>query len=208
MATRTRLSPEERRAQLLDLGAELFAAHPYEDVHIEAVAETAGVSRGLLYHYFPNKRAFLAALLQRSSAEILAATTPDPALGPLEQLNRGIELYLTYCEANKHASRAVHRGAASADPEVLEILERAVQVQEQRIVDALEPDRKAHPLLVIAVRSWIMFQRTVCQEWLESPQVTLADARDLCVNTLVGAVANLPEKARPKLVAELLLPQD
>jgi AcrR family transcriptional regulator len=52
---RQRLSPERRREQLLQIGARLFAEHPYEDVWIEEVAELAGVSRGLLYHYFPTK---------------------------------------------------------------------------------------------------------------------------------------------------------
>ncbi|MGZ8718810.1 MAG: helix-turn-helix domain-containing protein, partial [Aeromicrobium sp.] len=64
MATRTRLSREDRSDQLLDLGAELFATRSYEDVHIEEISELAEVSRGLLYHYYPTKRAFFAALLR------------------------------------------------------------------------------------------------------------------------------------------------
>jgi len=46
---RRRLDPEQRRGQLLDIGARLFAERPYEDVWIEEVAELAGVSRGLMY---------------------------------------------------------------------------------------------------------------------------------------------------------------
>jgi AcrR family transcriptional regulator len=53
--SRRRLDPEQRRAQLLDIGARLFAERAYEDVWIEEVAELAGVSRGLMYHYFPTK---------------------------------------------------------------------------------------------------------------------------------------------------------
>lgn len=54
--TRRRLSTEERREQLLSVGARLFSESPYDEVWIEQVAEIAGVSRGLLYHYFPTKR--------------------------------------------------------------------------------------------------------------------------------------------------------
>src|SRR5712671_4505308 len=91
---RTRLAPELRREQLLDLGAELFAAEPYERVHIERVAEIAGVSRGLLYHYFPTKGAFFAALVERTVENLRAATAPDLALSPLDQLRHGIDAYL------------------------------------------------------------------------------------------------------------------
>ena len=58
---RTRLSTEQRRLQLLAIGAELFARRPYEQVSIEEVAEIAQISCGLLYHYFPSKRAMVLA---------------------------------------------------------------------------------------------------------------------------------------------------
>jgi AcrR family transcriptional regulator len=63
--TRRRLSTGERREQLLSVGARLFSESPYDDVWIEQVAEIAGVSRGLLYHYFPTKRDFFAAVVER-----------------------------------------------------------------------------------------------------------------------------------------------
>jgi len=54
MATaRRRLSPEDRRAELLALGAEVFGKRPYDEVRIDEIAERAGVSRALMYHYFP-----------------------------------------------------------------------------------------------------------------------------------------------------------
>ncbi|WP_231984904.1 helix-turn-helix domain-containing protein, partial [Mycobacterium sp. E796] len=54
--TRHRLLPWQRREQLLDTGAAMFARAPYEDVSMEDIAARAGVSRATLYHYFPNKR--------------------------------------------------------------------------------------------------------------------------------------------------------
>src|SRR5882672_1458403 len=65
MATaRRRLSPEDRRAELLALGAEVFGKRPYDDVRVDEIAELAGVSRALMYHYFPDKRAFFAAVVR------------------------------------------------------------------------------------------------------------------------------------------------
>jgi len=200
---RTRLAPELRREQLLDLGAELFAAEPYERVHIERVAEMAGVSRGLLYHYFPTKGAFFAALVERSVDHLRAATAPDPALSPLEQLRHGIDAHLAHCRANSHAARAVHRSAASAEPDVAAIIERDNRIQEQRILAALEPRRTPHPLLVIAVRAWLRFLRTAWLEWIDRPDVPLDEIREVCVAALVGALGGLPKKAQPALLDNL-----
>ena len=54
--TRRRLEPQQRREQLLDTAAAMFAETPYEDVYVEDIATRAGVSRALLYHHFPSKR--------------------------------------------------------------------------------------------------------------------------------------------------------
>lgn len=198
--TRTRLAPELRRDQLLDLGAELFAEEPYESVHIERVAEMAGVSRGLLYHYFPTKAAFFAALIERSVEHLKVATAPDSTLPPLEQLRHGIDAFLAHCRENSRASRAVHRSAASADPDVIAIIQRHNRIQEERILDALQPGRAPDPLLTVAVRSWLLFLRTAWLEWIDLPDVPLDDIREMCVAALVGALNGLPENARPALL--------
>ena len=76
--TRRRLSPEDRRAELLSLGAEVFGKRPYDEVRIDEIAERAGVSRALMYHYFPDKRAFFAAVV-RDEADRLYEATSDLA---------------------------------------------------------------------------------------------------------------------------------
>jgi len=63
-APRRRLSPDARRTELLTLGAEVFGQRPYDEVRIDEISERAGVSRALMYHYFPDKRAFFAAVVR------------------------------------------------------------------------------------------------------------------------------------------------
>ena len=58
-----RLDVDERRQQLLERGAELFTSHPYDKLSMSKIAEEAGISKGLLYHYFPSKQAFFEATL-------------------------------------------------------------------------------------------------------------------------------------------------
>ncbi|QMW67374.1 TetR/AcrR family transcriptional regulator [Mumia sp. ZJ1417] len=205
MATRTRLSPEQRRAQLLHLGAQLFATQPYEDVHIERVAEMAEVSRGLLYHYFPNKRAFFAALLAQAAEQLAQATTPKPDVGPREQLLDGVESYLRHCAANRLGVSTIHRGAASGDPEIEAILEESTRLHEERILAVLVPGQEPHPLLTLAVRGWLLHLRTVGHEWATTaPDVPVDEVRDMCAGALVGALEALPPEGRPAVLASLI----
>ncbi|MBC7631487.1 TetR/AcrR family transcriptional regulator [Aeromicrobium sp.] len=203
MATRTRLSREARQDQLLDLGAGLFADRSYEDVHIEELAEVAGVSRGLLYHYFPNKRAFFAAMVRRESGRMSELTLTDPTVPILEQLNGGIESYLDYCDTHRMGVRAVFRGAASADPEVQAIVDADIAVQQMRIIAAVQPHGAATELLQIAVRSWLNFLRSASHEWLDSSDISREEIRDLCANALVATLLALPESSRPTALAEI-----
>ncbi|NYG56647.1 TetR family transcriptional regulator [Nocardioides perillae] len=205
---RVRLSPEERSRQLLDLGAELFASTPYEDVHIERVAELAGVSRGLLYHYFPSKRAFFAAMVRRQAATMAEETAPDPSLPAVAQLRAGVTAFLDHIGRHPHGTRAAYRGAASGDAEVQAVIAESVALHEERILAALTDDhpREAHPLLRVAVRSWVVLLRHAGQEWLDDEEgsLDLTEVRDLVVDAFLGMLLGLPEAARPPAVAELV----
>ena len=77
----TRLDVDERRRQLLDLGAELFTRHGYEELSMAKIAKAAGISKALLYHYFPSKQAYFAATLEQAAAELARddAAGPEPA---------------------------------------------------------------------------------------------------------------------------------
>lgn len=68
---RRRLTPEDRRAELLDFGTQLFGERHYDDVRMDEVAEQAGVSRALLYRYFPDKRSFYTAVMQAEIRQAL-----------------------------------------------------------------------------------------------------------------------------------------
>lgn len=204
MTARTRLTPEQRRKQLLDLGAGLFADQHYDDVHIEQVAELAGVSRGLLYHYFPTKRAFFAELVRRETDRMMSDTAPDPDLPILEQLRHGIDAYLANCLSNRFGSQAVYQGAASSDPEVVAIIEESTSIEEERILAAINPGRSHPPLLRIAVRSWLVMLRNACQQWLATDDVAAQDVRQMAEHALLGALFGLPDAARPRGLAVLL----
>ena len=86
--TRTRLDIDLRRSQLVEIGMELFAKRPYDEVSVEEIAAAAGVSRGLLYHYFPTKRDFLVEVVRAQLERLAELTAPDTSKPPLESLRR------------------------------------------------------------------------------------------------------------------------
>jgi AcrR family transcriptional regulator len=193
--TRRRLSTEERREQLLAVGARLFSESPYDDVWIERVAEIAGVSRGLLYHYFPTKRDFFAAVVERESARMLRMTAAVPGIPAREQLTAGLDTFLGYVESHAHGYRAFHRADAAGDQTVRKVYQRALAAQERQILAALAADPEfgavfdARPDTRLAVRGWLAFTTAVCLEWLRGSELSREQVRDLCARALLGAIA-------------------
>ncbi|MFE2280718.1 TetR/AcrR family transcriptional regulator [Streptomyces sp. NPDC059454] len=193
--TRRRLSTAERREQLLSVGARLFSESPYDDVRIEQVAEIAGVSRGLLYHYFPAKRDFFAAVVERESERMLRMTAAVPGLPVREQLTAGLDAYLEYVEAHAHGYRAFHRAEAAGDRAVRRVYRRALAAQERQILAALARDPEfgpvfeARPDTRLAVRGWLAFTTAVCLEWLRDSEPDREQVRDLCARALLGVLA-------------------
>ncbi|MFI2433383.1 TetR/AcrR family transcriptional regulator [Streptomyces sp. NPDC018693] len=193
--TRRRLSTEERREQLLAVGARLFSESPYDDVWIEQVAEIAGVSRGLLYHYFPTKRDFFAAVVERESERMLRMTAPVPGVPVRAQLAAGLDTYLEYVQAHAHGYRAFHSADAAGDRTVRRVYRRALAVQERQIVEALAadpefgPDVEGRADVRLAVRGWLAFTTAVCLEWLRGAELTREQVRELCARALLGVVS-------------------
>lgn len=192
--TRRRLSTEERREQLLTVGARLFSESPYDEVWIERVAEIAGVSRGLLYHYFPTKRDFFAAVVERESERMLRMTAAVPGIPVREQLGAGLDTFLEYVQAHAHGYRAFHRADAAGDQTMRRVYQRALAAQERQILAAVAADpewsalSETRPDLRLAVRGWLAFTTAVCLEWLRGSDLTREQVRDLCARALLGVI--------------------
>ena len=191
---RTRLSTEQRRGQLLGIGAELFARRPYEEVAIEEVADIAQVSCGLLYHYFPSKRAFFLAIIEDESAKLLQAATPDPSLPPFDQLKAGVEVYIDYAERHPDGFRVAQR-AALTDDDLLHIHEGRVTAHRDRILTGLGAVTTVDDETQIAVTGWLAFVPAAILDWLNDPTITRDQLRDLCARTLWAAIGLQPTPA-------------
>lgn len=184
-----RLEPDARRAHLLAVGATVFGSKAYDDVQIDQIAQEAGVSRGLLYHYFPSKRAFFAAIIQGGYDEILEVTRPDPKLSSAEQLQAGLGAYLDYVESHPHMYRAIFRSTASLEQTVQEVVNRNLDLQARRILAAFGGTSKPHSLPYLAVRAWLAFLIQAVLDWLDrGARGDRQKLIDICVGALRGAM--------------------
>ncbi|MFI1179762.1 TetR/AcrR family transcriptional regulator [Streptomyces sp. NPDC020799] len=195
MTKRRRLDPDERRNQLVDVGARLFAAKPYHDVLMEDVAEQAGVSRALLYRYFPNKRALFAAIYRQAADRLLTDTRIDPTGPLLEQLSAGLDIHFDYFAANQHAVLAANR-ALVGDPVIQAIIADELAELRQRLLDVIVLDGSPRDTVSAALTSWLVFVRALCVEWLSGEAFSRAELHDMCVGALRGALGAVTDVDR------------
>ncbi|MFK7931816.1 MAG: TetR/AcrR family transcriptional regulator [Myxococcota bacterium] len=180
-----RLSVEERRAQLLELGLELFSTQPYDDVSIDDIAERAGVSKGLLYHYFGGKRAFYMATVELSASQMLDALTPVADPDPAARVRSGLNRYLDFVDARADAFVALMRGGLGRDDEVSVVVDRTRRTLAARVVDGVEVASEGQQgVLRLVAASWIGAVEAASLDWLAHRDVD----RDVMVEVLLGAL--------------------
>jgi AcrR family transcriptional regulator len=188
-----RMSTDERREQLLNAGVELLTERGYDQVSIEEIAEAAGVSKGLLYHYFPTKKDFLLAALRRGEEELQARLRPDPALPPAEQFNAGLDAFLDDVERHPKAYSAIFRRLAGADIEVTELLEEGRRRRMETIVAGIagwdDAPLERTPELETAIQGWVFFAEGAALRWLEQGGLDREQLRLILQMALGGAVA-------------------
>lgn len=194
---RRRLSPEDRRKELLALGAEVFGQRPYDEVRIDEIAEKAGVSRALMYHYFPDKRAFFAAVVSAESERLFEATDAplQPGLGLFEQVREGVLAYLRYYEANPNVAWAAHVGIGRSDPVLRGIEDVDNDRQAERIVSGLAGDQldaKVERDLRIVVYGWLAFVLEMCRQRMLDPSTDVNTVADACTHALFDLVTRVP----------------
>jgi AcrR family transcriptional regulator len=184
----TRMQVDERRRQLLELGAELFATHSFGELSMARIAREAGISKALLYHYFPSKQDFFVATLQQGAQEIARRTAPDPDLPPLEALGGSLEAFLGWIEENETAYRKLMESARSV-PEVQALIDEIREATSASILDGLSAGDPPPPQMRAAARGWLWFMDGAILDWLEHRDMERAELRDLLLRSLAGSLS-------------------
>ncbi|MFI5777862.1 TetR/AcrR family transcriptional regulator [Nocardia sp. NPDC051570] len=183
---RVRLSPDERRQQLIALGTEMLRDRAIEDISVGEIAAKAGISRGLLFHYFSSKQDFQLAILHRANLELLTRTAPDPTLSLFDMLRDAVQRYVDYVSAHRTPYTTLLRGPGSASPEFAALAEESRNTIVDRIlaVAPIPGDDPDHPRLRLAVRGWIAFVEETTLSWLRHETISREQLIDMLVQSL------------------------
>ncbi len=187
---RLRLSPEARRAQLLDLGARLFATRSVDEISIDVLAEEAGVSRGLLYHYFGSKQDFREAVIRHAVEDLVAQTAPPASGEPLERLVSSLGVYVDYVLANLGLYRSLVRAAAGGTVEIQALYEEGRAALTDRIFTEESQGQilTDTPQARLVIRGWSALTEEMVLAWAEDPSPM---TRDELVVVLAQALLGL-----------------
>lgn len=170
-AGRTRLSPEARRSQLLELGARLFASRSVDEISIDVLAEEAGVSRGLLYHYFGSKQDFRLAVIRHAVEDLVEQTAPPAEGEPLERMLISLGVYVDYVLANATLYRSLVRAAAGGTDEIRALYDEGRFALTDRIFreDADGEILTDTPQTRLVVRGWSAMAEEMVLAWADDP---------------------------------------
>jgi AcrR family transcriptional regulator len=195
------LSPDERKTQLITLGVKMLGERAIEDISVSEIADRAGISRGLLFHYFPTKQDFQLEVVRHANAELLARVVPDPTLSLFDMLRDSVGRYIDYVSENRTSYLALLRGPASSSPELAGMVEQT----RHAIVDIiltqvpLSPEEREQPRLVLVVRGWVAFTEETTLSWLRGESIS----RDELIELLVESLLALSMAVNPALAAAL-----
>jgi AcrR family transcriptional regulator len=196
---RSRMPPEERRRQLVGIGLGLLRERPLDAITVDEVARRAGISRGLLFHYFASKQAFHREVAAAGLRRLHRAMWPTDERPADERLRGAIDGYLAFVERRPGRVMEMAGGSWSADPELAEILRDAraaiadgllaaadagtpIATGIDRACGASAAERPSppsdattaphwHPLQVQSARAWLAFAERLALDWLVEPSI-------------------------------------
>jgi AcrR family transcriptional regulator len=162
------------------------------------IAREVGISKALLYHYFPSKQAYFEETLSAYAEQLRERTEPEPGLPPLEQLTGSLDAFLLLVEENAAAYRNL-MDSATGVPDIRDLIDEVRRRTAQRILDGLYADG-APPKARTAVNGWLWFMDGACLNWIEHRDLERAELRDLLLGVLIGALVAadaLPDAVHP-----------
>ncbi len=198
----TRLESDQRRAQILDCARRLFSERHYGAVSLAQVAREAGVTRGLLHHYFGTKRDLYVAVVRSM------VTPPADLLADLPAGDRGtvlahaVDLFLDAVRANRETWLAtVGAQGFGRDAEMEAVLEEAREATAERVIELVRPGARPSAELRAAIRAYAGFAEAASVDWLQRRRLTRAQVHALLLGTLTALVDDVVPALQGEAVA-------
>lgn len=192
---RVRKDHGERRAQILACARTLFGERPYDAVSNTEIAATAGISRGLLNHYFRTKRdLYLAVVEQMLSVPPIPLPSHVDGAGVRDRVAESLDGWLDLLERNADTwVAAIDRSASGGDPRLDALLDEARERAVDRIseITGTGPAAAAHPDARAVLRGFTGLAEAVSREWLKHGRLSRRQVRVLLVETLLHIVSTV-----------------
>lgn len=176
---------------MLAAALSLFAHRAPEEVSLDDVAEAAGVSRPLVYRYFPGGKQQLYEAALRSAAEELRLCFDEPREGPLlPRLGRALDRYLTFVDEHDAGFSALLQGGSvvetSRTTSIVDGVRRAAAEHILRHLGVTDPGLR----LRMTVKVWITAVEAASLLWLdEGKQPPVDELRDWLVDQFVAVLS-------------------
>jgi AcrR family transcriptional regulator len=201
---RTRLDPVARRAQLIALGVEMLATRTLDALSVEDIAKQAGISRGLLFHYFSSKQEFHTAVARAAAQELLERTQPDTALPPVDALRGALDAFIAYVEENPDNYKSLVRGAASGDTEMRGIFDDTRATMASRVIGVVgQMGFELGPRAQLAVNGWVAYCEECTIRWIEGGTVDREALLEMLTKALPAVVLAATDEEVGSLVSIL-----
>lgn len=181
-APRRRLPPEERKRQLVAIGLQELSTRPIHALSIDQVAEKAGISRGLLFRYFPTKQDYYVAVVGAAARRLLRAAVPDAADPTADQLRAVVRAFVSFIDRHGDNYQSFFHGGFGADPQIQEIREnmKNTMVERTLVATGTEPS----PATRILLRAWWSMVESLAIDRTTDPVFTVDDVVDRALEAL------------------------
>jgi AcrR family transcriptional regulator len=180
---------EERRQQLIGVALELFSRRSPDEVSIDEIASAAGISRPLVYHYFPGKLSLYEAALRRA-ADDLSSRFVEPHEGPLgARLLRVMRRFFDFVDEHGPGFSALMRGGPAVGSSTTNALIDSVrQDAYEQILSHLQVENPP-ARLELMIRSWISLVESTALLWLDGRRIPREDLERQLVHDFAALAA-------------------
>jgi AcrR family transcriptional regulator len=202
-ALRRRMPRLERERQMLEVAGRSFAARGFHAVSMDEIAEQAGISKPMLYHYFGSKEGLYVAYVRQQGEALLAGMrdAAEPSASPTERLWAGTLAFLGYVDEHRPGWALLYREAVSQGGplavEVAQLRRRIAAIVQRLFLSVAGADADADGTSEAFAHAFVGAGESVANWWLEHPDESREQVAQLLVR-LAGGALPFVDPSRPR----------
>jgi AcrR family transcriptional regulator len=187
-----RLSPDERRAQILAVARRLFTELPYSEVSTAAIARETGVQRGLIHYYFGTKRElFLKVVHGLTASAAMQVPPPDDRLTLPESVELLVNVFLDTADQNATTwFAALDAEGFGQDPELLRVVNRFKDEAVKHMLVVLRVPEPTETLRAV-LRVYTGLVDAATRQWLQEKTLDREQVHTLLSRSLLALVSDI-----------------